>query len=486
MKNAIEIADLLEGSATGFVVLDAAMRYRYVNPAAERIAGRCRDEMIGREPAEVFPEARGTEALKLLQRTFDNRERLDTETYFDPWARWFRTRMEPLADGGLMIQFDDVTESRQALDDMRETDRRKDEFLATLAHELRNPLAPIRNALQLLLSGKASDHHQLHSMMDRQVHHLTRLVDDLLEVSRIRRGKVQLRREHFDIRDALESAVESVEPDLQHRSQELAVVQPSQPLYIYGDPVRLTQVVTNLLSNASKYTADGGSIRLTAQLSSGSIVIEVEDNGIGIPAGTLEQVFEPFLQGKALAARNTVGLGLGLTVVQDLVEQHDGRVEVHSPGAEQGTRFTVTLPASQATPAKRCRPNPIQSQARLSPLTVLVVDDNRDAADSLALLLRANGCAPITCYDGQSAYQAALEEQPNVLVLDIGLPDMSGYEVARRVRQIDDSYCPAIIALTGWGQDEDRAESAASGIDHHLVKPADWEALQKILEKHRD
>lgn len=489
MTGTEEITHVLDGSGSGFVSLDAQFRYRYVNGTAEQLLGRKRGEMLGRSPGEVFPEARGTEALAILQRVFELREAEETETYFDPWDRWFRVRLDPLPDGGILVQFDDITQARKTLHDMRESGRHKDEFLATLAHELRNPLAPIRHALELLQSGSVDDPRALHRMMDRQLKHLTRLVDDLLELSRINRGKVILQKEPLDVRNAVNAAVEAVRPEIDKRNQALIVHLPSDPAIVHGDPVRLTQVVTNLLNNASKYTPDEGQISVEMDRTEGEVEISVSDTGIGIAEDVLARVFEPYLQGDSLACRDTVGLGLGLTVVRRLTEQHGGTVSVRSEGRDRGSRFSVTLPLRDAPESSSESLPPATRAAPGSPsppsgtLRVVVVDDNRDAADSLRMLLVANGCDARVVYAGEPALDAVLEDPPDVLILDIGLPDVSGYDVARRIRQSDLVHQPLIIALTGWGQQDDRAISAAAGIDHHLVKPADWAAISDILAR---
>lgn len=475
------IMAVLEESTSGFVLLDRDRRYRYVNATAEAILGRTRDAMLGSSLTDVFPEIEGTDALGFIDQA--SIEPIERELYIDPWDRWFKIKARPAQGGGVAMQFDDVTLARRALDTMRETDRRKDEFLATLAHELRNPLAPIRNALKVLLQddGESQRVDELYRMMDRQTDHLSSLVDDLMEVSRITRGKVELHSSKIDARTAIENACESARPDISGRRQSLSVELPSDPVFVEADPVRLTQIVANLLGNASKYTPDGGRIdlKLATAPSGDEVQIVVEDDGIGIPAEQLDRVFEPFLQRGGVDSRERGGLGLGLTVVRHLVVRHGGRVDVSSAGPGRGSTFTVTLPrcaAPETSPASR------DEQAGSGPgVRVLVVDDNADAADSLAMLFEMDGHDVRVCYDGTSAIEAVDAHDPAIVLLDIGLPDVDGHAVARTIRERPGGKARTLIAVTGWGQDADRDESSKAGFDHHVVKPVDWFELQRTI-----
>jgi signal transduction histidine kinase len=371
--------------------------------------------------------------------------------------------------------------ARQA-EALREADRRKDEFLAMLAHELRNPLAPIRNALQILkmprvdeaTAGRSRD------VMERQVHHLVRLVDDLLDVSRVMRGKIELRRERVELAAVVARAVETVQPLVDARRHELSVRLPPEPLPLDADPVRLAQVVGNLLTNAARYTEPGGRIRLAAERSGGEAVLRVRDDGIGIAPDVLPHVFELFVQADHAAARAQGGLGVGLTLVKNLVGLHGGSVEAHSGGPGEGSEFVVRLPL--AAPGGGGEPAGGGAEPAPPPgRRLLVVDDNVDAADSLAVLLRLRGHEVRVAYGGAAALEAAEAYTPDVVFLDIGMPGMDGYEVARLLRRRPGLGGVVLAALTGWGQEEDRRRTADAGFDHHLVKPVDPEAVAAVL-----
>jgi signal transduction histidine kinase len=376
-------------------------------------------------------------------------------------------------------------ELRRRAEQLAEMDRRKDEFLATLAHELRNPLAPLRNSLSILrMSGDSNPAaERVHEMMERQVNHMVRLVDDLLEVSRITRGKIELRRERVELAVVLRSAVETSRPLMEAARHQLAITVPPEPLTVDADPVRLSQVIANLLNNAAKYTEEGGQIWLTARREGGEAAVSVRDTGLGIPADMLHRVFDMFAQVDRTLKRSQGGLGIGLTLARTLVEMHGGRVEARSEGPGKGSEFTIRLPlAAEDSKAAEVRTRAGGAQpAGLSQQRVLVVDDNRDAADSLGMLLKFLGADAHVVYDGPSALQALHIYRPAVVFLDIGMPGMDGHEVARHVRQVPEFRGVLLIAMTGWGQEEDRRRSKAAGFDHHLVKPADADALQALL-----
>jgi PAS domain S-box-containing protein len=376
----------------------------------------------------------------------------------------------------------DVTDRKRAEKALREADRRKDEFLAMLAHELRNPLAPIRNSLHILNLTTRNDPTAVRvgEMMERQVNHMVRLVDDLMEVSRITRGKIELRREPVEVAAVVRSAVETSRPLIEAARHKLEVEIPPEPLTLDGDPVRLTQVIANLLNNAAKYTDEGGRIWLNVTKSGGIVKISVKDSGTGIPAEMLPQVFELFTQVDR-SNRTQGGLGIGLTLVKSLVEMHGGRVEAKSAGVGQGSEFIVRLPLVEAT---RVVDAPMPQGAvhgLLSPRRILVADDNHDAADSLAMLLRLLGAEVKIVYSGSEALAALHEYRPTVVLLDIGMPGMDGHEVARRIRKLPEFKDVLLIAMTGWGQDEDRRRSSNAGFDYHLIKPADVGTLESLL-----
>jgi PAS domain S-box-containing protein len=370
---------------------------------------------------------------------------------------------------------------RQAAE-LAETGRRKDEFLAMLAHELRNPLAPIRNSLQYLqLKGPSTPElESARSIIDRQVRQLVRLVDDLLDVSRISRGKIDLQKQRINLKMVVESAVESSRPLIDASEQRLVVRLPEQPVEIDADLTRLAQVLQNLLNNAAKYTPRGGRIELAADVEGREAVIRVRDDGIGIPRDMLDRVFEMFVQVDRRIERATGGLGIGLTLVKRLVELHGGRVAAFSPGPGRGSEFVVRLPLPAAQAARR----PAAGDAGVvpvRPVKVLVVDDNRDGADSLAIMLKALGHQVRVEYDGARGAEVAADWHPDIALLDIGLPVLNGYELARRLRAADATRDAVLVAVTGWGQIEDRRRSAAAGFDRHLVKPVDPLHLRVLL-----
>jgi signal transduction histidine kinase len=374
-----------------------------------------------------------------------------------------------------------LSDRERAEEGMREASRRKDEFLALLAHELRNPLAPIRSSLEVLRitsAGDASTEH-VREMMERQVDHLVRLVDDLMEVSRITRGKVELREEPLDVIAVVRSAMEASEPLLEQHRHHLHLDVPAEPLVVVGDPVRLVQVLGNLLNNAAKFTPPEGDIWLNARRQDGAVVVTLRDSGAGIPPDALPHVFEMFMQGHRARVQSHAGLGLGLTLVRSLVELHGGTVEARSDGPGKGSEFVVKLPAATDVAL------PVRTEAAAPPSLaaekILVVDDNVDAAQALATLLQLLGADVRTCDGGAKALEAMRERPPHVAFVDIGMPDMDGYEVARRVKADAALRGVMLVALTGWGQEEDRRRSREAGFDHHLIKPTNLAALKALL-----
>ncbi|WP_322029170.1 PAS domain S-box protein [Paraburkholderia sp. J76] len=402
---------------------------------------------------------------------------------------WFETCCAPWfsASGefrGHVCVSIDITEAVNAEDALKEADRRKDEFLATLAHELRNPLAPIANALHLMRhSAFPKESAAILDMLERQVHHMVRLIDDLMEVSRITRGKIGLVKAPVGLAEIIENAVETSRPAIDQARHELSITLPDTPLVLHADRVRLTQVFANMLNNAARYTDTGGQIRLLATRKGEWVVVKLTDTGIGMSPEQIDQVFEMFTQVSRPADRNQGGLGIGLTMVRHLVRMHGGTVEAESDGPGKGSTFTVRLPLSQHTPAE-ARDAPAPTARAVKPLAgkrILVVDDNRDAADSLAMVLSAEGAQVRVVYDGVAALGALEQSVPHAIVLDIGMPGMDGYEIARQIRQSPRYAGLQIIALTGWGQHADRLRSRMSGFDSHLTKPVDFQMLIELL-----
>jgi signal transduction histidine kinase/CheY-like chemotaxis protein len=377
---------------------------------------------------------------------------------------------------------------RQSEETLRDTDRRKDEFLATLAHELRNPLAPIRHSLQILKMPRidAATAEQTRNMMERQVHHLVRLVDDLLDVSRVMRGKIELRKESVELATVVARAVETAQPLLEAQGHGLEISLSPDSLLVEGDPVRLSQVVGNLLMNSAKYTEPGGRISLVAGREGGEAVLRVRDNGIGIDPGMLPHIFELFVQADHGTTRSHGGLGIGLTLVKNLVELHGGVVEAHSAGLGEGCELVVRLPLQVAErPAAGERELGGPAAVAPSGHRILVVDDNQDAALTLALLLRWQGHEVEVAHDGAAALETVTSFRPALVLLDIGMPGMDGYEVARRIRATPELKNVVLAALTGWGQPEDLRRSAQAGFDHHLVKPLEAKVLERLLAELR-
>jgi signal transduction histidine kinase len=373
-------------------------------------------------------------------------------------------------------------QTRAHLQEREDADRRKDEFLATLAHELRNPLAPIRNSVSLLrLSGAAGPADQMWEMMDRQVNHMVRLVDDLMEMSRITRGKIDLRKEMVDLAEVLAAAVETSRPLIDAARHELTLTLPPEALLIEADAVRLAQVFANLLNNAVRYTDPGGRIGIAAKRDDGSAVVIVSDTGIGIAADALPRVFDMFVQANARDSRAQSGLGIGLTLVRSLVEMHGGSVAARSAGAGLGSEFQVRLPLARHD-ARRAPAETRGAGRKIAGLPrVMVVDDNRDAADSLAAVLKLLGAEVRVTNDGRAALDELGAFRTAVVFLDLGMPGMDGYETARHMRAREDTRSTLIIALTGWGQESDRRQTQAAGFNQHLVKPADITALRAVL-----
>jgi len=372
-------------------------------------------------------------------------------------------------------------QTRAYLLERDQADRRKDEFLATLAHELRNPLAPIRNWVNVLrLSGTGESGPEFLEMMDRQVNHMVRLVDDLLELSRITRGKIELRMEPLELAPVVAAAVEASRPLIESARHTLAVSMPDEPIVVSGDAIRLAQVISNLLNNAVKYTDHGGCITLDVRLERPEVVITVRDTGIGIPMAALPRVFDMFVQVHEGDVRAQTGLGIGLTLVRSLVEMHGGRVEARSEGPGAGSEFVVRLPATALKPSTAG--STISGVPELREMArVLVVDDNHDAADSLGALLSVLGADVRIAHDGNRALELFDAFHPAATFLDLGMPGMDGFEIARRIRARADGRGTMLVALTGWGQERDRRRTEEAGFARHLAKPADLDSLQDVL-----
>jgi PAS domain S-box-containing protein len=460
------------------------------NSGAERIFGYSAAEAIGQPILLLIPPERFNEEAMLLDllRRGQRIEHFETVRLARDGRRLeVSLTVSPVrgADGRIIAASKvarDISQRKQAEAALREASRRKDEFLAILAHELRNPLAPIRNSLHLLRLGTGGDEvvHHTTEIMERQVNHMVRLVDDLLEVSRITQGKIELRKEPIEVSTIVEHALETSGPAIEAARHALMLDVPPESMIVEGDPLRLAQVFANLLINAAKYTDPGGTIRLSASVSDHHVIVSVKDSGTGIARDQLATVFDLFTQVDRHGARAQGGLGIGLTLAKRLVEMHGGSVEARSEGLGHGSEFLVRLPLANSRPIGMRSAVPARDGS-LPEQRILLVDDNEDSAESLGLLLRLLGAEVSVTYSGADALAAIAAAKPMVVVLDIGMPGMDGYEVARAIRAQQGLNDVILVALTGWGQDDDRALSRAAGFDHHLVKPADIDALRTLL-----
>jgi signal transduction histidine kinase/CheY-like chemotaxis protein len=424
--------------------------------------------------------------LDHCQNAIVTREAQHFELFNQRFALWLDMHVYPLADPGgdqFALVFNNIGARKRAEHELREAGRRKDEFLAILAHELRNPLAPIRNSLEILkmTAGESVSAARVSHMLERQVDYMVRLIDDLMEISRITRGKIELRREPVDVGEVVARAVEISQPQIEAGRHTIDVSLPQVPVEIDGDPVRLTQVIANLLNNAAKYTDAGGRLGIDVAREAEWVRVTVRDNGIGIAPDMLPRVFDLFAQGHGSDNRARGGLGIGLTLVKTLVELHGGAVQAKSEGLGLGSEFTFRLPLRASANAVAAKP---AEMAQVTSPTghVVVADDNRDAAESLATLLRLLGAEVDVAFNGPDALAVIQRTRPEVAFIDIGMPGMNGHEVAQRVRGDPTCSDVTLIALTGWGQESDRERSRLAGFDHHLVKPAQFQAIQAMLE----
>jgi PAS domain S-box-containing protein len=405
--------------------------------------------------------------------------------------RWFRAHAVPQLDAtGRVLRWfgttTDIEDSRAAAQVLQHADRQKDEFLATLAHELRNPLAPIRTAVQLLISpGSTTEvRERATAVIGRQVGHMAHLLDDLIDIARITRRRLVLKKEWVSVDELVETALETARPLAHDKKQTLGASVASSGLRLVADPVRVAQILSNLLNNASKYTDVGGRITLEVVLEDQDLCFSVTDSGIGMSEAAIGNIFTMFAQEQSALDRSEGGLGIGLALVKGLVELHGGSVSAHSEGANLGSRFVVRLPGSAPAPALAAASVAEASAAQPGRVrTVLLADDNRDVADVLAELLRLDGHIVHTVNDGLKAVELAAQLRPDVLVLDIGMPGMNGYEVARHVRAQPWGSRPLLIAATGWGQDDDRKKALAAGFDLHLTKPFDPLQLSAVISE---
>jgi PAS domain S-box-containing protein len=465
-------------------------RFTYANEGLLRMWGKTWDEAIGKNCLELGYEPwHAAMHDREIEQVRATRQPLRGEV---PFAGTFGRRiydylLVPVigADGGVEAVAGitrDVTERKGMEQELRDQDRKKDDFIALLAHELRNPLAPIRNGLQVLRLGAGNPEAtaKAREMMDRQLGHMVRLIDDLLDISRINRHKMELRRARVPLADVVASAVETARPTLDAAGHELTVALPATPLVLDADLTRLAQVFSNLLTNSAKYTPNGGRVWLSAERAGDQVRVSVRDTGIGIPAASLPTIFDMFSQVDRSVEKNAGGLGIGLALVKGLAEMHGGSVTAASGGEGRGSEFTVTLPVvAGAVGGEPDDAAPAAGPAR----RVLVVDDNRDGAESMAEMLRLLGHEVATAHDGLDAIAAAGAFRPDVVLMDVGMPRLNGLDATRRIREQPWGRAIAVVALTGWGQDGDRERSRAAGCAAHLIKPVDLAALQRVLSE---
>jgi PAS domain S-box-containing protein len=486
---------LIEGvKEYAIIMLDSDGRVATWNSGASRISGYAAREILG-QPFSCFhtPEDRPRGRPEALLRTARERGIVQEEgwrvrkegTRF--WANETITALYG-AEGSLRGYASvtrDMTEHKQ-VEALEEAGRQTRQFLAMLGHELRNPLAPIRNAVSVMRMREIADPHIkfCRDLIERLVQHLARLVDDLLDASRITTGMIGLQTERLDLREVMDLALETVQPAIASREHRLDMERPEQPLLVSGDRTRLVQVLQNILGNAAKYTPERGHIQLRAKQEGTLALVEVRDDGVGIAPELLPRIFDLFMQGDGSLARTEGGLGVGLALARRITELHGGSIEARSEGVGRGATFVLRLPLLQEQGEVVPGSAPSGgSESSATAFTVLVVDDTRDAADSMAALLEMGGHRVLVAYDGPSALEAAEREAPQIVLLDIGLPGMDGYEVGQRMRALKQTRASLIVALTGYGQAEDRARSAQAHLDAHLVKPIDYQTRCTVLER---
>lgn len=499
LHNARVFAAIVESSNDAIISKSLEGIIQSWNAAAERLFGVTAEEAVGQHISIVIPPERLAEEDQIIANLSAGKriEHFETERVRNDGRRIIVSlTISPIKDDagnvvGASKIVRDVTERKRLEDNLRvlaanlsENDRRKNEFLATLAHELRNPLAPMSNMLEVVkrANGDGAILKQAHDTIERQLGQMVRLVDDLLDLNRITHDRLELRRDDVELSSVIQQAVEVARPLIDAAGHKLIVELPNEPIYLNADRARLAQVFGNLLNNSSKYTRAGGSISLIVKRDDDEVEVTVKDNGAGIPPDKLNTIFEMFMQVDSTSDRSQGGLGIGLTLVKRLVEMHGGRIEPRSAGEGMGSEFIVRLPIL-SKPATTTESGTDAAAGPAAQHRILIVDDNRDSADSLAMLLEITGNKTYLAHDGVEAIEAIETHRPEVVLLDIGLPRLDGHEVCRRVREQDWGKNIVMIALTGWGQADDRRRSREAGFNGHLVKPVDYEKLLELLSK---
>ncbi len=497
LESARFLASIVESSDDAIISKSLDGIIQSWNAAAERLFGYTSDEAVGRHISLIIPPDRIAEEDHIIAtlKAGSPIDHFETERVRKDGQRVLVSlTVSPIRDdNGRVIGASKIARDisdrklvednlRRLAADLEKADRRKNEFLATLAHELRNPLAPLSNTLEILKRSANQDVtvRQGLDTMERQLEQLVRLVDDLLDLSRITHNRIELRKRHIELASVLRQAVLAAQPLAESARHSIDVILPAEPIHLHADPVRLTQVFGNLLNNSCKYSPPSGKIRVNVSLDGEEAIVTVTDSGIGIPADKLDAIFEMFTQVDSSLEQSQGGLGIGLTLVKRIVELHGGTVTARSAGAGRGSTFEVRLPAIREADIVA---SPAEDEPQTSNATyrILVVDDNQDSADSLAMLMELHGHDVSIAHDGQSALDSAEQHRPDVVLLDIGLPVLNGHDVCRRIRQQPWGQTMVLIALTGWGQDDDRRRSQEAGFDGHLVKPVDHTRLLALL-----
>jgi PAS domain S-box-containing protein len=485
----------LASIADAVITTDTRGTITFLNPVAERMTGWTSNEALGLPLECVFTivnehtrqTVESPVGKVLREGTVVGLANHTTLIAKDKTEIAIEDSAAPIRDlhgeiSGAVMVFHDVTARRRAEEALREADRRKDEFLATLAHELRNPLAPIRQAALISKARGATDAQKRwsHDVINRQVQHMALLLDDLLDISRVTRGSLVLRIQPTDLASLVAAAVETARPVIDTKRHTLSIELRDEHVRIDADPLRMAQILSNLLTNAAKYTDPEGRIRLSAKCEPHEVVIEVADSGIGIRAEALPTIFAMFAQVPSTRDRSEGGLGIGLALTKGLIELHGGKIEARSAGLGRGSQFTVRLPRR----AEVSQRESAREQATVSPASrrILIADDNRDSAESLAALLELDGHEVTIVHDGAGAVAAFADACPEIALLDIGMPGLSGYEVARRIRQSHPTSVATLIAITGWGQEDDKVRALAAGFNHHLTKPVDLQRLSELIQ----